>query len=69
MSPSIANVFRLYSSLVAGLTVTDLCVHNDLPLMGINERLVKFVLRVCWYKVVHDFALPVCGVCHAKFRR
>ena len=39
-TPSISNVFRLYSSLEAGLTVADLCVHNDLPAMGINERSV-----------------------------
>lgn len=37
-SPSLANVFRLYSSLVAGLTVADLCVHNDLDSMAINQR-------------------------------
>ena len=37
-TPSVADVFRLYSSLVAGLTVADLCIHNDLLAMGIDER-------------------------------
>lgn len=39
-SPSIANVFRLYSRLVAGLTVTDLCLYNNPVAMGINERML-----------------------------
>lgn len=38
--PSIANIFRLYSSLVAGLTVTDLCLHNNPLSMGINEKML-----------------------------
>ena len=37
-SPSIANVFRLYSSLVAGLTVTDMCLYSNPAPMGVNER-------------------------------
>lgn len=36
--PDVADVFRLYCSLVAGLTVSDLCVRNDVPAMNVNER-------------------------------
>ena len=37
-TPTIADVFRLYCSLVAGLTVSDLCVRNDISSMAVNER-------------------------------
>lgn len=36
--PVIADVFRLYCSLVAGLTVSDLCVRNEMASMNVNER-------------------------------
>lgn len=43
--PKVSDVFRLYCSLEAGLTVRDLCDRNDLSSMGIDERmLVQFGL-------------------------
>ena len=59
-SPSIASVFRLYSSLEAGLRVTDLCLHHDLPAMGINERLAcMYLLRVTCHVWVMSILLDV----------
>ncbi|XP_064399940.1 GATOR1 complex protein NPRL2-like isoform X2 [Halichondria panicea] len=44
-TPKASDVFRLFCSLEAGLTVRDLCNRNDLSAMGINERmLVQFGL-------------------------
>ncbi len=37
-SPHIADVFKLYCSLEAGLTVRDLCMRKELAAMGVNER-------------------------------
>ena len=40
----LSNVFRLYCSLEAGLTVKDLCMRNDLKVMNVDERLVLGVV-------------------------
>lgn len=37
-APTLAEVFRLYCSLEAGLTVRDLCMRHDLQTVGVNER-------------------------------
>ena len=37
-TPKVADVFRLYCSLEAGLTVRDLCMRSDPRTMGIDER-------------------------------
>ena len=51
-TPKASDVFRLFCSLEAGLTVRDLCNRNDLSAMGINERCIialSDLLYNYWY--------------------
>ena len=62
-SPSVANVFRLYSSLVAGLTVTDLCMHSNPVSMAVNERYAGLFVPTCVHLEQYN-ALQCCVTLH-----
>ena len=38
VKPKFRDVFILYSSLTPGLTVKDLCMRHNLPLLKIDEK-------------------------------